>query len=279
MSSLSGTALSKRLNKALKQRVDALGRKPGLAVVLVGSDPASEVYVRRKGVVAGRIGFRHTQIDLEADATQQEVEQVVRRLNTDDDVDGILVQMPLPHHLDERAIIDLVDPAKDVDGLTVTNLGRLALGRPNLVACTPKGVMRLLAEAGCDPSGKRAVVLGRSNIVGRPMAMLLEQANATVTVCHSRTPDTAVEVARADIVVAAVGRPEMIRGSWLKRGAVVIDVGINRRDDGLVGDVAYAEALEVAGHVTPVPGGVGPMTIAMLMENTFEAAMARHPAS
>lgn len=274
---IDGKALSKRLNKALKLVVDDMSRKPGLAVVLVGEDAASQVYVRRKGVVAERIGFRHQQINLPADATQEAVEETVRALNADDDVDGILVQLPLPKHLDAEQVLGLIDASKDVDGLTVASLGRLAQGRRQLVACTPWGVMRLLEEAGVDPSGKHAVVIGRSNIVGRPMAMLLEQANATVTLCHSRTQDVAAEVARADIVVAAVGRPQMVRGAWLKPGAVVIDVGINRVDGSLVGDCAFEECLEHAGAITPVPGGVGPMTIAMLMENTWRAAVARHP--
>jgi methylenetetrahydrofolate dehydrogenase (NADP+)/methenyltetrahydrofolate cyclohydrolase len=272
---LDGRALSKRLNKALKQVVDQMDRKPGLAVVLVGADPASQVYVRRKGVVAGRIGMRHQQIDLPAEVSQADLEQVVRDLNADDGVDGILVQLPLPGHLDATSVVDLIDPAKDVDGLTVGNIGRLAQGRRQLVACTPFGVMRMMEDAGIELSGKHAVVIGRSNIVGRPMAMLLEQANCTVTVCHSRTRDVAAEVARADVVIAAVGRPNMVKGSWLKPGAVVIDVGINRVGDALVGDVEFDSCAEVASAITPVPGGVGPMTIAMLMENTWRAAVAR----
>jgi methylenetetrahydrofolate dehydrogenase (NADP+)/methenyltetrahydrofolate cyclohydrolase len=277
---LDGRALAKRLNKALKQRVDAVDWTPGLAVVLVGSDPASQVYVRRKGIVAGRIGFAHRQIDLPADATQDQVLEVVRSLNEDEDVDGILVQFPLPRHIDAHAVLDTIDASKDCDGLSAVNLGRLVQGRPGLVACTPRGVMRLIAETGLDLSGKSAVVLGRSNIVGRPMALLLEQANATVTVCHSRTKDVRERVRQADVLVAAVGRPEMIGEDWIKPGAVIIDVGINRLDDGrLVGDVAYAEVTGVASAVTPVPGGVGPMTIAMLMQNTFDAAMSRRNAS
>lgn len=273
---LDGTALSRRLNAALGEAVKGAGLTPGLAVVLVGSDPASQVYVRRKGQVAERLGYRHTQVDLPADCPQERLLAVVRALNADDAVDGILVQFPLPAHVDANLVLDTIAAEKDCDGLSAVNLGRLAQGRPGLVACTPKGVMRLIAESGIDLRGKHAVVLGRSNIVGRPMVMLLEQAHATVTVCHSRTPDPAAEVRRADVVVAAVGIPELVRGSWLKPGAVVIDVGINRLSDGrLVGDVAYAEAIEVAGAVTPVPGGVGPMTIAMLMENTFQAALAR----
>lgn len=273
---LDGKALGFRLNKALKQVVDGLDAKPGLAVVLVGSDPASQVYVRRKGVVAGRIGFHHRQIDLPGDVSQEELLATVDRLNADDAIDGILVQLPLPRHLDTDAVIERIDPAKDVDGLTVGNIGRLAQGRPALVPCTPKGVMRLLEESGVELSGKNAVVIGRSAIVGRPLAMLLEQANCTVTVCHSRTRDLESVVRRSEVVVAAVGVSEMVKGGWIAEGAVVIDVGVNRLADGrLVGDVDYAGASERAAAITPVPGGVGPMTIAMLMDNTYRAYLAR----
>lgn len=272
---LDGSALGKRLNKDLKRRAARLPRPPGLAVILVGADPASQVYVGRKGVVAGRIGFAHQQIDLPADTSQQALEAEVDRLATDDAVDGILVQMPLPGDLDASAVMDRIPAHKDVDGFTPPNTGLLSQGRAHLIACTPLGVMRLLEDAGVPLSGKQAVVIGRSNIVGRPQAMLLEQANCTVTVCHSRTPDVAAHVGRADVVVAAVGRAEMVRGDWVKPGAAVIDVGMNRLDDGrLVGDVAFDEVVEVAGWLTPVPGGVGPMTIAMLMENTYRAACA-----
>ncbi|TNE92901.1 MAG: bifunctional methylenetetrahydrofolate dehydrogenase/methenyltetrahydrofolate cyclohydrolase FolD [Deltaproteobacteria bacterium] len=273
---LDGRVLSKKLNKALKVRVASWPRPPGLAVILVGRDPASEVYVHRKGVVAGRIGFLHRQIDLPSDVSEQELLDVVHGLNQDDAIDGILVQLPLPKHLDSLAVMAAIDPAKDVDGFTAASAGCLAQGRPHLVPCTPKGVMVLLEEAGVALSGKHAVVIGRSNIVGRPMAQLLEQANCTVTVCHSRTQDVEEHVRRADIVVAAVGRPEFVRGDWVKPGAVVIDVGINRLEDGrLVGDVHTAEASEVASAITPVPGGVGPMTIAMLMANTALASAHR----
>lgn len=273
---LDGKALSKQLNKALKQQVEALERPPGLAVVLVGDDPASAVYVKRKGVVAGRIGFQHEQITLPADTDQQTLLATVDRLNADPSVDGILVQLPLPDHLDSQAVIERIDPDKDVDGLTTASIGRLAQGRPHLVSCTPQGVMTLLAHAGIDLQGARATVIGRSNIVGRPMAMLLEQANCTVTVCHSRTRDLPSILATSDVVVAAIGRAGHVQGEWLKPGAVVIDVGINRLDDGsLVGDVDFEPAQERASAITPVPGGVGPMTIAMLMRNTFQAAVAR----
>lgn len=273
---LDGRALARRLNKALKHVVDGLEVKPGLAVVLVGDDPASQVYVARKGVVAGRIGFHHRQIDLPGDVGQDAILAVVDELNADPAIDGILVQLPLPRHLDTTEVIERIDPAKDVDGLTTGSIGRLAQGRPLLVPCTPKGVVRLLQEAGLDLEGKNACIIGRSAIVGRPLAMLLEQANCTVTVCHSRTRDLAGIVKRSDIVVAAVGIPGLVKGEWLADGVVVIDVGINRLGDGsLVGDVAFEEALDHASAITPVPGGVGPMTIAMLMDNTYQAYLAR----
>ena len=274
---LDGRALSRRLNKAIKlERVPTLERAPGLAVVLVGEDPASQVYVRRKGIVADRLGYVHRQIDLSADTSQEAVIEVVEQLNADEAIDGILVQLPLPKHIDALAVLDTIRVDKDVDGICVSSIGRLSQGRANLVACTPLGVMKLLGESGVDLSGKDAVVIGRSNIVGRPMAMLLEQANCTVTVCHSRTKDLEGIVRRSDIVVAAIGRPKMIRGEWIKEGAVVIDVGVNRLEDGsLCGDVDYDSAAERAAAITPVPGGCGPMTIAMLMENTFRASAAR----
>jgi len=277
---LDGRKLARARNKALKQLVPQLERPPGLAVVLVGSDPASQVYVRRKGVVAERLGFHHVQVDLPADTSIEQIQQRVRALDADPAIDGILVQLPLPGGKDGRAVTECISPDKDADGLTSASVGRLAQGRPRMRPCTPFGVMRLLASGSIDPSGARAVVIGRSNLVGRPMAMLLEQANATVTVCHSRTRDLRSLVADADIVVAAIGRAEYVRGDWLKPGCTVIDVGMNRLDDGrLVGDVAFEEAVEVAGAITPVPGGVGPMTIAMLMENTFRAAVWRQGAS
>ncbi|MEC7241629.1 MAG: bifunctional methylenetetrahydrofolate dehydrogenase/methenyltetrahydrofolate cyclohydrolase FolD [Myxococcota bacterium] len=274
---LSGRSLSKRLNQGrVKSASAALPRKPGLAVILVGEDPASQVYVKRKGIVASRVGFGHQQINMAADSTEAEVLAQVHALNSNPEVDGILVQLPLPKGLDAVAILDAIDPSKDVDGLHPVNAGLLSQGRAQFVACTPLGVMRLLEDAGVDTSGKHAVVIGRSDIVGKPVAQLLLQANCTVTICHSRTRDLAAEVARADIVVAAVGRPEMVKGDWIKPGAVVIDVGINRLDDGrLVGDVDYESAFSVASAITPVPGGVGPMTIAMLMENTLRSAANR----
>jgi methylenetetrahydrofolate dehydrogenase (NADP+)/methenyltetrahydrofolate cyclohydrolase len=259
------------------------GRAPGLAVVLVGEDPASQVYVRSKGkatVEAGMASFEHR---LAVDTSQDELLALVRRLNADPAVDGILVQLPLPRQIDEGAVIAAIDPDKDVDGFHVVNAGRLAVGQPGLVPCTPLGCLMLLKDALGDLSGLNAVVIGRSNIVGKPMAQLLLQESCTVTVAHSRTRDLPDVVRSADIVVAAVGRPEMIRGGWIKPGAAVVDVGINRIDapelgEGktrLVGDVAFDEAAAVAGHITPVPGGVGPMTIACLLRNTLVAAHRR----
>jgi len=276
---LSGLDLAKRLNRALKVRAQALPRPPGLAVVLVGDDPASAVYVGHKERVAERIGFAHWTHRLPASASTEQVLALVDSLNADDDVDGVLVQLPMPQGVDGQRVLDRIDAAKDVDGFHALNAGRLSQGRPSIVACTPFGVMRLIEETGVALSGKRAVVVGRSNIVGRPVAQLLEQANCTVTVCHSRTADLRAEVERAEILVVAIGRPEAIPGEWIRPGAVVIDVGMNRLPDGrLCGDVHTESAAERASAITPVPGGVGPMTIAMLMENTFTAASARQGA-
>lgn len=260
----------------------AAGRKAGLAVVLVGDDPASQVYVASKGkstLAAGMASFEHR---LPANTAQGALEALVAELNTDPAVDGILVQLPLPGHLDDKAVIARIDPDKDVDGLTDVNIARLANQRDGLFPCTPVGCMMLLEDRLGDLSGKDAVVIGRSQLVGRPLAQLLVNANATVTIAHSRTRDLPGVVRRADIVVAAVGRAEMVRGDWLKPGATVIDVGINRLDPApgetkgrLVGDVAFEEAAEVAGAITPVPGGVGPMTIAVLLRNTLFAAHRR----
>ena len=253
----------------------ASGRAPGLAVVLVGEDPASAVYVRSKNkavIEAGMESFEHR---LPATATQDELMALVDRLNADPAVDGILVQLPLPPQIDEGVIITRIDPDKDVDGFHPVNAGRLAIGLEGFVPCTPLGCLKLLeAELG-DLSGKSAVVIGRSNIVGKPMALLLLAANCTVTIAHSRTRDLPQVVREADIVVAAVGRPEMVKGDWLKPGATVIDVGINRTEAGLVGDVDFASASDVAGAITPVPGGVGPMTIACLIRNTLVSAARR----
>jgi methylenetetrahydrofolate dehydrogenase (NADP+)/methenyltetrahydrofolate cyclohydrolase len=270
---LDGRSLARRLNIALKERVSGLSRPPGLAVILVGGDPASQVYVKRKGIVAHRLGFLHRQVDLPKDATMETILNAIDDLNQDEDIHGILVQLPLPDGLSSSTVMDRIAFEKDVDGFTTINSGLLAQGRPWMVPCTPVGIMRLLEDSKVDLSGLDAVVIGRSNIVGRPMAQLLEQANCTVTVCHSRTRNLSDIVAGADVVVAAVGRPAFVQKSWLKPGAVVIDVGINRLDDGrLIGDVCPTAMNADLRGITPVPGGVGPMTIAMLMANTFRAA-------
>ncbi|MEH6545246.1 MAG: bifunctional methylenetetrahydrofolate dehydrogenase/methenyltetrahydrofolate cyclohydrolase FolD [Sneathiella sp.] len=250
---------------------------PGLAVVLVGEDPASKVYVRNKGKSTAEAGMKSEEIRLDVSATQEEVLSVVTRLNKDPSIHGILVQLPLPKQVDEMAVLDAIDPAKDVDGFHVINTGRQAVGLPAMVPCTPLGCIMMLKGKLGELSGLNAVVVGRSNIVGKPMASLLLAESCTVTIAHSRTKDLPSVCRGADILVAAVGRPEMVRGDWIKPGATVIDVGINRieKDDGktkLVGDVCFSEAVEVAGAITPVPGGVGPMTIACLLANTVTAA-------
>ncbi len=269
-----------RVAAAVPAFAAAAGRVPGLAVVLVGDDPASAVYVRSKARMtaeAGMAGFEHR---LPADTSQAVLLALVARLNGDAAVDGILVQLPLPRHIEEAAVIDAIDPAKDVDGFTAENAGRLATGLPGFVPCTPLGCLMLLKDRLGDLAGLEAVVIGRSNIVGKPMAQLLLGESCTVTIAHSRTRDLPAVVRRADIVVAAVGRAEMVQADWLKPGACVIDVGINRIDAGagktkLVGDVDFAGAAAVAGAITPVPGGVGPMTIAVLLRNTLVAAHRR----
>ncbi len=273
--------LRARIGVGASAFAQATGRRPGLAVVLVGEDPASQVYVGAKGKACNAAGMASFEHRLPADTSEAALLSLVERLNQDEAVDGILVQMPLPNGLDEQAIIAAINPDKDVDGFHVINAGRLAVGQAGFIPCTPLGCMMLLKDRLGDLSGLDAVVIGRSNIVGKPMAQLLVDANATVTIAHSRTKNLPDIVRRADIVVAAVGRPEMIRGDWIKPGATVIDVGINRlppepgKDRGkLVGDVAFAEAREVAGAITPVPGGVGPMTIAVLLRNTLVAAHA-----
>lgn len=266
-------AVDKRLEKGLPA--------PGLATVLVGDNPASQVYVRSKQKACAEVGINSFGHKLPEGATQEEVEDLVRQLNADPAVNGILVQLPLPRHLDEEKVLSAIDLKKDVDGFHPVNIGRLAQkGRePFFVPCTPAGCMALLERAGAKLSGANAVVLGRSNIVGMPVALLLVKANATVTICHSRTRDLPSVVREADVIVAAIGQPEFVKKDWVKPGAIVIDVGINQKEDPsakrgyrLVGDVAFDEVAEVAGAITPVPGGVGPMTIAMLLKNTFRAA-------
>lgn len=281
---IDGTAVAADIREKIKARVAELyaatGRKPGLATVLVGEDPASQAYVRMKGKNSVEVGMESFSYKLPATATQEEVEGLVRELNANPAVHGILVQLPLPTHLNEEAILGAISLEKDVDGFHPVNIGRLVMkGRkPLFIPCTPKGCMVLLERSGVQLEGANAVVLGRSNIVGMPMAALLLHANATVTTCHSRSRDLPGICRRADVLVAAVGRPKMVKGDWIKAGAVVIDVGVNRVEDPttksgyrLVGDVDFDEAKEVAGMITPVPGGVGPMTIAMLLQNTLDA--------
>jgi methylenetetrahydrofolate dehydrogenase (NADP+) / methenyltetrahydrofolate cyclohydrolase len=257
------------------------GLKPGLATVLVGNDPASEVYVRNKGKTAEALGFKSVHVALAADTSQETLLAKVRELSADKSVHGILVQLPLPKHLDEAAVLDALDPAKDVDALTPTNAGLLLSGRAHLVSCTPAGVMLLLKEYVGDIAGKDVLVIGRSLLFGKPAAQLLLAANATVTMAHSRSRDLPAIARRADILVAAIGKPELVKADWIKPGATVIDVGINRVDAGggktrLVGDVDFEAAKEVAGAITPVPGGVGAMTIVCLMQNTLIAACAQN---
>jgi methylenetetrahydrofolate dehydrogenase (NADP+)/methenyltetrahydrofolate cyclohydrolase len=277
---LDGKAVAGRVRAEVKTRAAEFartrGRPPGLAVVKVGSDPASAVYVRSKRLACEEAGIKSFAFDLPQSVSRAELLAQIDALNRDPLVDGILVQLPLPAGLDSNEVMDLVDPAKDVDGFHPYNTGLLAQKRPRLRPCTPYGVIRLAQEYGIELKGLRATVVGASNIVGRPMALELMLAGATVTVCHTRTRDVKAEVERAEVVVAAVGRPGMVRGEWIRPGAAVFDVGINRDEAGkLVGDVDYEAAAERAAWITPVPGGIGPMTIAMLLSNTLEAATAR----
>ena len=277
---IDGNALAQELRQSFKARVDALaarGQRPGLAVVLVGEDPASQVYVRNKVNACQAIGLHSEKIVYAAAVDPAEVLKKVAELNADPAIHGILVQLPLPKHFDETAVLEAIAPAKDVDGFHAENVGALAQGNPRFIPCTPYGVMKMFEKGQVDLAGKEAVVIGRSNIVGKPMALLLINAGATVTVCNSKTKDLKFHTARADILVAAVGKPRFVTADMIKPGAVVIDVGINRLRDGpdagkLCGDVDFAGCLEVAGQITPVPGGVGPMTITMLLANTIEAA-------
>ena len=272
---IDGKAFAARLRGRIAQEVARIkadhGVTPGLAVVLVGEDPASSVYVRSKGRATVEVGMNSYEHRLPAETSQAELLALIARLNADAAVNGILVQLPLPAHLDETAVINAIAPEKDVDGFTVLNAGRLATGQRAMVPCTPLGCLMLLRDRLGSLSGKDALVIGRSNIVGKPMAQLMLADSATVTVAHSRTTDLPALCRRADIVVAAVGRPGFVRGDWIKPGAVVIDVGINRTDAGLVGDVDFESVRKVAGAITPVPGGVGPMTIACLLANTLTA--------
>ncbi|MCK6441626.1 bifunctional methylenetetrahydrofolate dehydrogenase/methenyltetrahydrofolate cyclohydrolase FolD [Elstera cyanobacteriorum] len=278
---IDGKVFAAGLRARLAAEIPSLGFQPGLAVVLVGEDPASQVYVRNKAQQTVEVGMRSFEHKLPAETTEAEVLALVARLNADPAVDGILVQLPLPKHIDADKVLLTIDPAKDVDGFHPVNAGRLATGANALVPCTPLGCLMLLQDLHGSLAGMEAVIVGRSNIVGKPMAQLLLKADCTVTIAHSRSRDLPALCRRADILVAAVGRPEMIRGDWIKPGATVIDVGINRLPPDasgksrLVGDVAFAEAEKLAGAITPVPGGVGPMTIACLLHNTVTAAKAR----
>lgn len=274
---LDGKAIAAELKDSVKQKVEKMvadgNRAPGLVVILVGENPASQVYVRNKQNSCEQVGFYSELKRLSADTTQEELLSLIDDLNEREEVDGILVQLPLPKHIDEETVTERILPTKDVDGFHPYNVGRLTLRMPLLRPCTPKGVMTMLEKTGVDLVGKDAVIIGQSNIVGRPMALELLAARCTITICHSKTKDLEEKVRNADIVVAAVGVPKFVKGDWVKSGAIVIDVGINRLDDGtLCGDVDYDSAAENAGWITPVPGGVGPMTVATLLENTLQAA-------
>ncbi len=273
---MDGKALATQKKAAIRAEVERLARTPGLAVVLVGENPASQIYVRGKARDCEECGIRCMDFRLPAQTTESELLTLIAELNGRADVDGILVQLPLPEGIRERRVLEAIAPEKDVDAFHPENVGRLVQGQARYLPCTPAGVMELLRAAGVDPAGRRAVIVGRSNIVGKPMALLLLQADATVTVCHSRTPDLADECRRADILISAVGRRGLITADMIKPGAAVVDVAMNRDEDGkLCGDVDFAAACAVAAHITPVPGGVGPMTRAMLMENTLRAARLR----
>jgi len=276
---IDGKAIAAQLREEIKQQTEQLkqqGVTPGLAVVLVGEDPASRVYVSMKEKACEAAGIFSDEHKLPAETTEAQLLALIDELNNDKRIDGILVQLPLPDHIDESKVLEAISPKKDVDGFHPYNVGRLVTGNPLFQPCTPYGVMKMLEAIDCDLTGKEVVVVGRSNIVGKPVALMCLAKHATVTVCHSRTKDLAEVVRKADVVIAAVGRPEMVKGDWLKPGAVVIDVGVNRvGEKKLVGDVDYEGACEVASAITPVPGGVGPMTITMLLYNTLESAKRR----
>jgi methylenetetrahydrofolate dehydrogenase (NADP+)/methenyltetrahydrofolate cyclohydrolase len=276
---IDGKAVAQQVRTELREQIErwieAGGQRPGLATVLVGDDPASAVYVANKQRASAEVGIEGFAYDLPAESTQDEVEALLRKLNEDAQVSGILLQLPTPAHIDGSFLTTLIDPFKDVDGLTPVSAGLLAKGLPGLRPCTPAGVMELLRRYEVELKGAEAVVVGRSDLVGKPVAALLLAEHATVTICHSRTRALDEVCRRADVLVAAVGRPEMVKGGWIRPGATVIDVGINRTDAGLVGDVEFDAASEVARLITPVPGGVGPMTIAMLLRNTLLAAEAQ----
>lgn len=270
--------LINRIKEGVDRRLAKGLRAPGLAMILVGDNPASKVYVRNKEKACERSGILSIMHRISESISERELLDLIERLNGDDTIDGILVQLPLPDHIDDEAILNSISPNKDADGFHPDNMGRLAIGAPRFRPCTPRGIMTLLEHTGVDLAGIDAVIVGRSNIVGRPMALELIQVSATVTVCHSKTRDLPGKIAAADLVVAAVGRAEFVKGDWIKPGAIVIDVGINRNKEGkLVGDVEFGAASERASWITPVPGGVGPMTVASLLENTFDSAESRDP--
>ncbi len=275
---IDGKAVAAKLKEQLANEVSSMSKKPGLAVILVGDDPASHVYVRNKIKACEAVGIQSYEARLPEDATQQDVEEAITAFNNNADVNGILLQLPVPKHLDSDALVQMIDPAKDVDGLSFINQGKLVAGdKSGLVPCTPQGSLMLIKEIEQDLSGKSAVVIGRSLLFGKPMAQLLLAENCTITTAHSRTQNLEEVCKQADILVAAVGRAKMVKASWVKDGAIVIDVGINRQDDGkLCGDVDFDEVKDVAGAITPVPGGVGPMTIACLLANTVQAAKNQH---
>ncbi|REK66031.1 MAG: bifunctional methylenetetrahydrofolate dehydrogenase/methenyltetrahydrofolate cyclohydrolase FolD [Cohnella sp.] len=276
---IDGKKISGEIREEIKQEVARLkerGIRPGLAVVLVGDDPASQVYVRNKARTCEELGFYSEVHRLPAETSQAELLELVARLNGQDNVHGILVQLPVPKHIEEKAVIDAIAVEKDVDGFHPVSVGNMVIGDDALLPCTPAGVIELLKRSGLSAAGKHAVVIGRSNIVGKPVSLLLQREHATVTMCHSRTPNLPELARQADIIVAAVGVPKLVKADWVKPGAVVIDVGVNRLPDGkLCGDVDFDEVAKVAGWITPVPGGVGPMTITMLMKNTLKAALAK----
>lgn len=275
---MDGKALAEKVKAQIREKVSKLRRQPGLAVILVGDNPASQVYVRNKERDCAQCGIMCYDYHLPQDATQEDVLDLVEKMNNYGAVDGILVQLPLPEQIDERVVLEAIAPDKDVDAFHPENVGRIMQGQAYYKPCTPAGVMEILHEYGIDPGGKHCVVVGRSNIVGKPMAMLLLHENATVTICHSRTPDLKAQCIQADILVSAVGKTGLITADMVKPGAVVIDVAMNRNEAGkLCGDVDFAAVSQVASYITPVPGGVGPMTRAMLMENTYKAAKCRIP--
>jgi methylenetetrahydrofolate dehydrogenase (NADP+) / methenyltetrahydrofolate cyclohydrolase len=268
---INGKEIAAKVRAGIKEKVDSMEQKPGLAVVIVGENPASQVYVNMKEKACKEVGYYSEKIEKPADISEEDLLKEVDRLNKDDKIHGFIVQLPLPKHIDEDLVIDAINTKKDADGFHPMNLGNLLLGKKTIVSATPKGVIRLLEESGIDLEGKHAVVVGRSNIVGKPVSILLQQKNCTVTMCHSRTKPLEDYTKQADILIVAAGKPKLITGDMIKKDAVVIDVGVHRMDDGkLCGDVDFDSAKEIASKITPVPGGVGPMTIAMLLENTLE---------